>query len=406
MTLWRTAAVPLVGSFLLLALASAPSGAAPSGPPVRIGGTLALTGPLASQAVVHKIVADIYVEQLNRANGLLGRPVEYVVLDDQSKPEVTRVLYERLITTEKVNLLLGAFGTGLNMSAIAVAQRYGKALITATMGIPKLSTYDMHFSTQGIGAEPEKAFPSSVFDALASTGKAPRTVAIVTSKFPSLHFISVGAREVAAKRGMSVPLYLEYEFGVRDFDSIATRIKEANPDFLWVGALGLEGNMLLDSLKKIGYTPRGHLYIFPASGPLAQLPAAKHALSLTVFEEHRPFTDNAVAARFVKVFNERAAKAGLSYTKVEQQSAISYAMWQVLEAAVTATKSLEDKTLAKWLKANPVETIIGKQRFDHPMYHGFGDDLLKVRQVQDGRWVVVWPRQWAAPGASVIYPTQ
>lgn len=401
----RSAVVSLVGGFGVLVLSSALSGAAPSGPPVRIGGTLALTGPLASQAIIHKIVADIYVDRLNRKNGLLGRPVEYVLLDDQSKPEVTRVLYERLITSDKVDLVLGAFGTGLNMAAMPVAQRYQKILITATMGIPKLSTYDMHFSTQGIGAEPEKAFPNSVFDALASTGKPPRTVAIVTSKFPSLHFISVGAREVATKRGMSVPLYLEYEFGTRDFGPIAARIKEANADFLWAGALGMEGNMLLEALAKIGHAPRGHLYIFPASGPLAQLPEAKYALSLTVFEEHPPFTDNPVAAEFVKVFDEAAAKAGLPYPKVEQQAAISYAMWQVLEAAVTATRSLEDKVLAKWLKTNAVDTIIGKQRFDHPTYHGFGDDLLKVRQLQEARWVVVWPRPWAPPGATVTYPS-
>lgn len=405
MIAWRAAVVLLVGSLLLLAAGSTPSQAAPSGPPVRIGGTLALTGPLGSQAIIHKIVADIYVERLNSRNGLLGRPVEYVVLDDQSKPENTRVLYERLVTAEKVDLLLGAFGTGLNMSALAVAQRYQKILITATMGIPKLSKYEMHFSTQGIGAEPEIAFPGAVFDALASTGKPPKTVAVVTSKFPSLHFISVGARNVAAKRGMAIPLYLEYEIGIRDFDAIATRIKEANADFLWVGGLGMEGNMLLDSLKKIGYTPRGHLYIFPASGPLAQHPAARNALSLTVFEEHPPFTEDPVAAQFIKVFNERATKAGLPYPKVEQQAAISYCMWQVLEAAVTATKSLDDKVLAKWLKANPVETIIGKQRFDHPTYHGFGDDLLKVRQVHEGTWQVVWPKRWAAPGSRVIYPT-
>jgi branched-chain amino acid transport system substrate-binding protein len=399
----RIAVVCLVGGFVVLVLSGALSGAAPTGAPVRIGGTLALTGPLASQAVVHKIVADIYVDRLNRKNGLLGRPVEYVVLDDQSKPEVTRVLYERLITSDKVDLVLGAFGTGLNMAAMPVAQRYQKILITATMGIPKLSTYDMHVSTQGIGAEPEKTFPNAVFDALASTGKPPRTVAVVTSKFPSLHFISVGAREVATRRGLSVPLYLEYEFGNRDFGPIAARIKEANADFLWAGALGMEGNMLLEALKTIGYAPRGHLYIFPASGPLAQLPEARHALSLTVFEEHPPFTDNPVAAEFVKAFGEAAGKAGLPYPKVEQQAAISYAMWQVLEAAVTATRSLDDKVLARWLKTNAVDTIIGKQRFDHPTYHGFGDDLLKVRQLQEGRWVVVWPRQWAAPGATLIY---
>ena len=380
------------------------SGAAPSGTPVRIGGTLALTGPLASQAIIHKIVADLYVDRLNRRNGLLGRPVEYVVLDDQSKPEVTRVLYERLITSDKVDLVLGAFGTGLNMAAMPVAQRYQKILITATMGIPKLSTYDMHFSTQGTGAEPERTFPTSVFDALASTGKPLKSVAIVTSKFPSLHFISVGAREVATKRGLAVPLYLEYEFGLRDFGAIAARIKEANADFLWAGALGLEGNMLLEALKTIGGSPRGHLYIFPASGPLAQLPEARNALSLSVFEEHPPFTDNPAAAEFVKVYDEAAAKAGLPYPKVEQQAAISYAMWQVLDAAVTATRSLDDKVLAKWLKANQVETIIGRQRFDHPTYHGFGEDLLKVRQLKEGRWVVVWPKAWAAPGATVTYP--
>ena len=405
MRLRRTVAVSLVNGVLSLILWSAAASAAPSGPPLRIGGTLALTGPLASQSVVHKLVADIYVEQLNRKNGLLGRPVEYVVLDDQSKPEVTRSLYERLITGEKVDLVVGAFGTGLNMSAIAAAQRYQKILITSTMGIPKLSTYDMHFSTQGIGAEPERAFPEKVYDALASTGRSPKTIAIVTSKFPSLHFISLGARDVATKRGMSIPLYLEYEFGLRDFGPIATRIKEANADFLWAGAFAMEGNMLLEALKKIGYAPRGHLYIFPASGPMVQLPEAKYALSLTVFEEHRPFTDNPAAAEFVKVFNERATKAGLPYPQVEQQAAIGYCMWQVLEAAVTATKSLDDKVLAKWLKSNPVDTIIGKQRFDHPTYHGFGDDLLKVRQIQEGRWVVVWPKQWSAPGAKVIYPS-
>ncbi|MEK7879622.1 MAG: ABC transporter substrate-binding protein, partial [candidate division NC10 bacterium] len=86
-----------------------PSGAAPSGPPIRIGGTLALTGPLAATAIIHKIVGEIYVERLNEKNGLLGRPVEWVLLDDQSKPDVTRSLYERLITVDKVDLIIGPY---------------------------------------------------------------------------------------------------------------------------------------------------------------------------------------------------------------------------------------------------------------------------------------------------------
>src|SRR5713226_10300742 len=82
-------------------------GAAPSGPPVRIGGTLALTGPLAATELLHKIAGEIYIDEMNRGNGLLGRPVEWVLLDDQSKAEVTRSLYKRLITVDRVDLLMG-----------------------------------------------------------------------------------------------------------------------------------------------------------------------------------------------------------------------------------------------------------------------------------------------------------
>src|SRR5699024_2267907 len=67
---------------------------APSGTPIRIGSTLALTGPLSSTAQVHRLVGELYVEQLNKRGGLLGRPVEWIVRDDQSKPELARTLYE------------------------------------------------------------------------------------------------------------------------------------------------------------------------------------------------------------------------------------------------------------------------------------------------------------------------
>jgi len=398
----RSLVVLLAGWLLAVALPCA-ADAAPAGPPVRIGGTLGLTGPLAPTAIIPKIVGEIAAEQLNRKNGLLGRPVEYVLLDDQSKPDVTRTLYERLVTQDKVDLLIGAFGTAANLSAIAVAQRHGKLLISNTMAVPKLSTYEMHFPTQGIGPEPDKTIPALIFDALESTGRPPKTIAIVASKFPSLHFISVGGRELAAKRGLNVSLFLEFEFGTRDFGPIAARIKDANPDFLWIGGLGLDGNMVLDAIKKIDYTPRGHVTFFPAPGPMIQHPLGKNAFALSPFQEHPPFTDNPVAAEFIKLFNERAAKVGLPFTKVENQASIAYTSWQVFEAAVNATKSLDDKVLAKWLKASRVPTIIGTLRFDGP--HNFGDTLYRLSQLQDGRWVIVWPKEWAAPGVRVVYPT-
>jgi branched-chain amino acid transport system substrate-binding protein len=401
MTPWTRVLATL--ATVILVLAGPVAGlAAPAGPPVRVGSSLALTGPLAATALVHKITGEIYVEELNRKNGLLGRPVEWVLLDDQSKADVARALYERLITVDKVDLLLGPYATGGILSAMGVAQRYDKLLVHHTFGIPHLAKYERQFPTWAMGPEPGQTFPNRLFDALAASPKPPKTIAIVTDKFPSVHFLSAGAREVAQKRGLREVLYLEFEFGTRDFGPIAARVKDANPDFLWVGAIGLDGNQLLDALKKIDYAPKSHFYLYPAPGPLAKAPEGRNALSTTVFEEHPPFTNNPAAAGFVKLFHERATKAGLPYTAVDTQAAASYTAWQLLEASVTATKSLDDKVLAQWLKTNRVDTIVGKLRFDGP--NNYGDDLSKVKQVQDGKWLVVWPKEYAAPGASLIVP--
>jgi ABC-type branched-subunit amino acid transport system substrate-binding protein len=383
------------GLALAFGLVLQPSAAAPSGPPIRIGSTLALTGPLSGTAIIHKLTGEIYVEQLNKKNGLLGRPVEWILRDDQSKPDLARTVYEQLITVDKVDLIIGPYATPNIVAAMGVAQRYGKMLIHHTMGIPSLAKYDMQFPAWSVGANPETTVPNTLFDALAASPKPPKTIAIVTSKFPSVYLMSVGAREVAKKRGLTEVLFLEWEFGNRDYGPIANRVKDAKPDFVWVGAIGLEGNELLDAMKKIDYTPPLHFYMYPSPGPLAKLPQANGALAASIFEQHPPFTNNPAAAEFVKIYNERAAKAGLADNAVETQAAASFSTWQVLEAGINATKSLDDKTLAAWLKANKVKTIQGELRFDK--LNNFGDDLMKVKQVQNGRWVTVWPTEWNFP---------
>jgi branched-chain amino acid transport system substrate-binding protein len=247
-------------------------------------------------------------------------------------------------------------------------------------------------------------WPGLVFDALASAPRPPRTIAIVTSKFPSLHFISVGAREAAKKRGLAEVLYLEWEFGNRDFGPIAGRVKDATPDFVWVGATGLDGVLLLDAMKKIDYQPPMHFYMFPAPGPMKKLPEARNALAFTTFEEHPPFTGNPRAAEFIQAFHERGAKAGLPDTSVDLQASIAYSTWQVLEAAVNGARSFDDKALAQWLRRNQVDTIMGRLRWEGPFNYVMGQDLYKVKQLQEGKWVVVWPKEFAAPGAKLIAP--
>src|SRR5689334_24178668 len=184
--------------------------AAPSGQPVKVGGTLSLTGFLAQTAIIHKIAAEIMVEEINSRDGFLGRPVEYVLLDDQSKPDVARSLYEKLITVDKVDLIQGPYATAPILAAMGVAQRYGKVMIQSSMGIPKLQTYDRAFPATPFGPEPNVTYPNVILDAMATFPTPPKTMVIVTSKFPSAQFMAQGMRTEAEKRGVKVPLYLEY----------------------------------------------------------------------------------------------------------------------------------------------------------------------------------------------------
>ena len=371
-----------------------------AGPPVRIGSTLALTGPLSSTAQIHKLVGDIYVEQLNKRGGLLGRQVEWVVKDDQSKPDLARTLYEQLVTADKVDLLLGPYATGAILSAMGVAQRYNKVLVHHTLGVPSLAKYELAFPAWSLGSEPQNTVTASVFDALAAGPKPPKTVAVVTSKFPSIAFMSAGAREMLKKRGLTEVLFLEWDFGNRDFGPIANRVKDAKPDFVWVGAIGLDGNLLLDAMKKIDYEPPQHFYMYPAPGPLVTLPEAKNALSVTIFEDQQPFVSNPGGAEFTRLYKERATKAGLADTSVETQAAASWTAWQILEAGIVGTKSLDDAKIGAFLKANRVDTIQGKLHFTG--VGNFGDDLMRIKQVQNGKWVVVWPKEMTAGGAKLL----
>lgn len=377
--------------------------AAAAGTPIKIGQTLSLTGPLAQTGLVHQIASQIFVDQTNAKGGLLGRPIQYVLLDDQSKPDVARTLYERLITSEKVDLILGPYGTAAILAGMTVAQRYHKIYIENTMGTPSLATYQWHFAATLGGDEPEKTTPAILFDAYASTGHPPKSIFIAVPKFPSSLFMAQGTRAVATARGIKVLDYLQYDFGTRDFGPIAARVKDADPDLMWLGNLGVDGNMLLEALSKLDYRPRRHFYLYPSSGPLATLPAAEGAVSITNFEDVRPYIDNPVGAEFAREFHARAVKARLPYPHADSQAANEYAGWQILAAAVNATKSIEDEKLAQWLDTAEVDTITGRRDFKGK-WHQNSANITDLRQIQKAKWVAVWPVKDATPGCKLEAP--
>jgi branched-chain amino acid transport system substrate-binding protein len=388
----------------MLALSAAlPASAQQSpAPAIRAGSTLPLTGPLAPVGSIHKLAGEVFVEAVNKRGGLLGRNLQWVLLDDQSQAASTRTLYERLVTAEKVDLLMGPYGTSSIIAAMGVAQRFGKLFVQSSLGDPSLAPYDMQFPALPIGPEPRTADTEVLLDAYASLPAAPKTVAFVTSKFPSALDLAHGGQAVADKRGLKTVLFLEYEFGTRDFGGIAARIKDANPDLLWSGAIGQEAPQLLDAMKRIEYKPPRQFYLFPANGPTLTNPSAEGLTSLTWFEEHEPFTRNRGAAEFIAAYTERAKAARLPWPHVDYQAAAEFAAWQILESAAAGAGQLDEKAMASWLKSNTVETVLGPRRFDGKFNSGQAG--TKIKQVQNGKWVTVWPAKFRPQGASFIAP--
>jgi len=113
-------------------------------------------------------------------------------------------------------------------------------------------------------------------------------------------------------------------------------------------------------------------------------------------------TAHPTADELSRLFTERARQVGLPYPIAENHAGISWAAWQVLEAGVTGARSLDDKAIAAWLKAAKVDTVLGRLSFEGE--NNYGAEHNKIRQAQNGRWLVVWPKEWAAPGAKVVYP--
>ncbi len=382
-----------------------------TGEPIRVGSTLALTGFLAATAAIHKATGEVFVERINEQGGLLGRPVEWVLLDDESVPDNAAAAYERLITEEEVDLVLGPYGTGTITSAMAVAQRYGYVFPHHTASLTYAYTYPCHFSSWSTGLHPNITNPNLVYDALESTGTPPATIGFVINEFPGTMFIAYGQPETdeggavaeAEKRGWEVVLNVTFPTATSDWAPIAAQVKDADPDFLYIGALGLDAPNLITAMQAIDYVPAGMFAQWPAPGPLLQTDGADGIMSVTIFEEHPPFTDDPEAVEVAAEIDQALGDADIPYAKVETQAAASWTAWEYLQQAAEGAGSLDQQAMCDWLLENGADTLFHGEIQFFPDQQNYYLDLSKIKQIQDNDWFVVYPSEFAAPGKSVEY---
>jgi branched-chain amino acid transport system substrate-binding protein len=390
---------------VLIALATAGTGAsapAQSGDPIVIGSTLSLTGAFGATGVIHKAAGETFVRWINSNGGLMGRPVQWKLLNDESDPAKVSALYERLISQDEVDLIMGPYATPNIVAAQAVAQRHGYVLPNHTAVLTYALTYDCQFPTWSAGGKPNLAVPQTVSKMLKTQQRPPRRVAFVTNTGGSTNFISYGppgsseggAVEWARKQGYNVVLDLKYPPTTSDWGSIAAQVRAARPDLVWNSGLALDPVNLIRAMEQLNYRPPQFFTLFPTPGPLLALGnAADGVLSVTLFEPNGKLLKKLgrKAQNIVRQFAQSAAANGLGYRVFDSQATASWTAWEVLAAGVRGARSLDNERVCNYLKANGVDTtFVGKLRFN-PAKNNFSKPRNLVKQIQKGRWKVVWP---------------
>jgi branched-chain amino acid transport system substrate-binding protein len=380
----------------------------PSGEPIVVGSTLSLTGGFAATAGLHNIAGEMFVERLNQTTGLLGRPVEWMVLDDESVQDNVGPFYDRLITQESVDLIIGPYATPNIVAAMGAAERHGFTLPQHTAVHAPLMAYDCQFPAWSLGPHPNVFMPNELLDALESLDNPPASIVVVTNQGGSTDFITRGLADVendpglltiAADRGIEVLADIPYPPGTTEWGAIAQQVAGANADAVIMNSLGVEAAGLITAMEQLSYRPPIMFSLFPAPGPLLGLGEASAGhLSVSVFEPNEPILEamgDEVRA-IVEEFQSRAEEAGLPYTVFETQAASSWTAWEILQSGVEAAGSLEQGAICDALHESGAETTFHGQLAFNVDDNNFWPSDQGIKQIQDGDWVMVWPEAIAA----------
>ena len=197
MPLLKSLKLPLRAiAFACAAMLLSLSGASAQSGPIKVGVGLALTGAGAAPSKVIQTALEIWRDDVNAKGGILGRPVQLVILDDQSNPANVPGIYTKLITVDKVDLLLGPYGTNFVAPAMPTVIQHNKLTISFTaIGINRHFNYNKYFSMVSVGPDGVNAFSKGFFEIAAAQKPKPQTVAILAADAEFARSAADGARE-------------------------------------------------------------------------------------------------------------------------------------------------------------------------------------------------------------------
>src|SRR3954471_23897564 len=396
----------------LLALSGAQ---AQSGNPIKVGMSLALTGAGASPSKVINTALDIWRDDINARGGILGRPVQLVILDDQSTPSNVPNIYTKLITVDKVDLLIGPYATNFVAPAMPTIIQHKKLTISFTaIGINDKFQYDKYFSMVSVGPEGVNSFSIGFFDMAAAQKPKPETVAILAADAEFAQGAAQGAREEIKKHGFKLIYDKSYPPSTTDFAPVVRAVQAANPDILFIGAYPPDNVGIIRAANEIGLSPKmfGGAMIGMLVTPI-KVQLGPFANGLIIGENFAAAAALSLpgSADFLKRYSAKAAAAGIDPLGFAW-GPFAYAAGQVLTEAVAETKSLDHEKLAAYMHKAKFNTVAGNFSFaqdgewsqTRQVWTQFQNvQPNNLDQFRDGKvQPIVWPIE--SKSGDLIYP--
>lgn len=388
---WTVIATALILSIVLC------SGAfAQEAKPWKIGVAVSLTGIFGKDGSLVKDAYTIWADTINARGGMNGHKIELVFYDDVSDAATNAKLTEKLIVDDKVDLLLGGFGSSQVFAGSAVAEKYKYPLISGGASSDKLFTreFKYYFSTLGRATEEVRG----CVDIFKAVEPKPKTAAIVGADILFTSLACEGYKKYCAENGIEVVHFELFPMSLQDYNSMLTKAKNKNPDVLLVGSHLLVAMRVMKALKEIDFSPKAVAFSYGPTVPkfVEELKGdAEFVIAASEWTPNMPYKGAVfgTAADFNKAYFDTFKRypdyveAASTGGAIAQQSAIE---------ALGLKPGLTEKdrvALMEKLHKETFETFYGKIHF--------GADGANVAhppvavQIQDGKLKNVFPLDYA-----------
>jgi branched-chain amino acid transport system substrate-binding protein len=353
--------------------------------PIVIGASLPLTGDFAQPGNEAKRGYEVWRDMVNAKGGVLGRQVQLKITDDASSQDTVVSDYTKLITQNKVDLLLGTFSSLLNYAASAVAEKNGMVFVEPAGGATNM--FARNFKYLFFAQQASAPHQADVFvDWVKSLPPAarPKTAAYPTQDDPFAKPVIQTMQKDLEALGVRTVYSSVYPADTTNFQTIAGTLAGKKPDLIAQGAVFEDGVGLVRALKQLNYSPKT---LFQTSAPSN---AGQYSNGVGAANTEGVFYTVSWDQDATTPLNPEFVAAYKKAYKADpaEDAADGFAAAQVLQTAAEKVGSTNQDKIRDWLHANTVQTILGPLSWK-PTGEPNGKFLLA--QWQSGKVEVVGP---------------